>query len=345
MKDHFSWQKMNENLQVSKDIPEIQEVFKNHYETKMPKVYDLQNDIIPVYNLSLEDLNNSDIQEDLHNTFFFYTGIVIIKNAYNPKIMDDYNKWCSDNLDVCKLDKNNKHPKQSDKFLLNNIVGRMSESNPDLLMELINNDYFTSCIDILGVSKIGSSTGHWINPNSDRQSSHVDYPSHIGSGEFWNNSVDKYKNLITKYQSDYVLPFFSTQVLIAPQKMNKNNGSTEVVPCSHLLQDLDVLIQDKNIYEDFEKSFMNIELDKGDMLLFNRGLCHRGGKNISSEPLNSLTIQCVWLWGVGQEIIESSKVLERLEKSQKFNELDQEKKDKFKLRIDFPYPTNVKNSA
>ena len=42
-------------------------------------------------------------------------------------------------------------------------------------------------------------------------------------------------------------------------------------------------LHDKNIYEQFEKHFINAELEKGDFLIFNRRLCHRGGKNIFSK--------------------------------------------------------------
>ena len=86
--------------------------------------------------------------------------------------------------------------------------------------------------------------------------------------------------------------------------------------------------------------------EKGDFLIFNRRLCHRGGKNISNDPRNSLIIQCIWLWGIGQEIINSSKIFERLESnSEKYKNLDDKEKESFRLRLEFPYPKNVKESA
>ena len=42
------------------------------------------------------------------------------------------------------------------------------------------------------------------------------------------------------------------------------NGSTEVVPCSHLIDDMDVIIPNKEIYKGFEKYFMNVSLEQGD---------------------------------------------------------------------------------
>ena len=81
------------------------------------------------------------------------------------------------------------------------------------------------------------------------------------------------------------------------------------------------------------------------MLIFNRRLCHRGGKNISDKRRNSLIIQCVWLWGIGQEIIESSKVFKNLEKSSIYENMSEQEKDSFKLRLQAPYPIDVKKSA
>ena len=79
-------------------------------------------------------------------------------------------------------------------------------------------------------------TGHLITAGGDRQKSHVDYPVHVGSAAFWENSTEKFKNLTTNYQMNHILPYFSVQVLIATCYMDINNGSTEVVPCSHLLK-------------------------------------------------------------------------------------------------------------
>ena len=38
---------------------------------------------------------------------------------------------------------------------------------------------------------------------------------------------------------------FLVQILIASDKMDVSNGSTEVVPCSHLMTNVDVAIHDK----------------------------------------------------------------------------------------------------
>ena len=92
--------------------------------------------------------------------------------------------------------------------------------------------------------------------------------------------------------------------------------------------------------------FVNVSLNQGDILIFNRGLCHRGGKNISPKRRNSLIMQCVWLWGVGQEIIDAAYVISNLEsKSSEYEKWSEEEKDTFKLRLKAPYPLSTKIST
>ena len=81
----------------------------------------------------------------------------------------------------------------------------------------------------------------------------------------------------TKHQINEMLTNYSLQVLIASDNMDVSNGSTEVVPFSRI-KNLDLRIHDKNIYKEFEKYFINTQLERGDILIFNRRLCHRGGK-------------------------------------------------------------------
>ena len=144
---------------------------------------------------------------------------------------------------------------------LNQLVNQLesdvskAKNNPNLLVKILNNPSLTKVMDILlGFSKIGSCTGHWIEPGGDRQLSHVDYPVHIGSAPFWENSTYKFKKLTTRYQLNKIMPYFSVQALIATDAMDITNGSTEIVPCSHKIENLDLLIHNPKVYQNgFEK--------------------------------------------------------------------------------------------
>ena len=341
-KSHCSWN--NENLDLD-DVHNKIKIYQQHLK-KDKYAINYQYDMIPVYDVKNIDLSDENILTSIYENFYNEAGVLIIKNAYSKEIMEEYNKWSFKILGDAKNDKNCRHPKQNGKYLINDIIGRMTTTEPELLMELINNKNLTTLIDLLlGFAKYGSVTGHLISAGGDRQQSHVDYPTHIGSGAFWENSIEKFKNLTTNYQVNHILPYYSVQVLISTCYMDVKNGSTEVVPCSHLLKDIDLLIHDKKIYNYFEKLFVNVTLDKGDILIFNRRLCHRGGKNLSSNPRNSLILQCVWMWGIGQEIIEYEKIIKHIEKTNYYNNLSEYEKEKFKMRLKAPYPIDVKKNT
>lgn len=342
---HSSWN--SNQLNINDTINRLTEF--QRLMTLEPNIYasSFQHDCIPVYDINSIDLTQRDILNHIYLDFFYGSGVLIVKNAYSNNLMDKYNSWCENTLDSVKNDGNFIHPKQKDKFLINNVIDRMSDTDPDLLMSLIGNKYMNQFIDLLlGLSKFGSCTTHWIQPGGDRQISHVDYPIHVGSAPFWESNVDKIKNLTTSYQLNHILPYFSVQLLIASDNMSIKNGSTEVVPCSHRLENIDMLIHEPNFYEKIDNHFKNVTLEKGDFLIFNRRLCHRGGKNISQNRRNSLIIQCVWLWGVGQELIDSTKIIERLENNSKiYNQMSEKDRIRFNLRLKPPYPLDVSKST
>ena len=223
---------------------------------------------------------------------------------------------------------------------------QMLDINENKDNNIINNDILIKCMDILlGLGKYGSVTGHIIDAGGDRQKSHVDYPMHIGSGKFWENSIDKSKSLITKYQLNNILPYYSIQCLISICDMDVNHGSTEVIPGSQLIENIDLDLHNEDIYKYVEDYFMNVELKRGDLLIFNRRLCHRGGKNISNESRNSIILQCVWLWGLGQEIIEYEEIIDNIKNTEHYKKLKENEKEKLLLRLKAPYPINVKEKT
>ena len=248
---------------------------------------------IPIYN----DYNTD---EEVYNKFFEESGCLIIKNVFSSEIMSKYNEFCYENFDeVLKNHENTSHPKQKDKITINDLLERMSKQNPKLLMEIINNKKLNKILDILlGHACIGSMSTHCIKPGGNRQRSHVDYPLHIGSGLFWENNKNLIDEYITNYQLNYILPFYSVQCFIASDACDEKNGSTEVVVGSHLTPNIDKNILNENFYNMIENNFINAKLEKGDVLLFNRGLVHRGGHNKSLYNRNSCIIQYVWLFGI-----------------------------------------------
>ena len=61
-----------------------------------------------------------------------------------------------------------------------------------------------------------------------------------------------------------------------------------------------------------------------------------------SEP----GIQCVWLWGIGQEIINFEKLIATLQaKSEVYRKMTEEEKKTFHLRLKAPYPLDTVKST
>ena len=98
--------------------------------------------------------------------------------------------------------------------MINELLHRMSESDPDLLLKLVANKNLNICQDtLLGFCKYGACTTHWIEPGGDRQASHVDYPLHVGSGPFWEGSPEKVKRLTTAFQTNEIMKKYSAWFL------------------------------------------------------------------------------------------------------------------------------------
>ena len=316
MESHYSWN-------------------KEHKEDILCNIFDFN---IPEYSIT------DTCYEDMYDNFFNKFGCMIIKGVYSDNIMTEYDNWCGEIYDEIKDDKNINHAIQKDKILFNNIIERMGQTNPKLLYTLLGHHKLNNILDnLLGFAKIGSCTGHKVLKGGDRQETHVDYPIHLNSGSFWKDDggVSKVKKIITRYQLNYVLPYFSLQSLTAVCDMDENNGSTEVIPCSHKIPDIDIKLRDQKYREEIEKYFINVNLKKGDVLIFNRRLCHRGGRNESDKDRNALITQYVWSWGLGQEYIKYESFFDYLNGADEFNKLSEEDKELFKLRFKFEYPLDV----
>ena len=282
----------------------------------------------------------------VYESFYKESGCFIVKSAYKSELMDQFNTWCSSVLREAAEDPNSRHPIQHGKLLINNLLSRLSRDDPDLFMEIYTNSTLTTIMDILlGFGCFGSATAHWIEPGGERQAPHVDYPVHLASAPFWGKNLNKFKRLVTRYHTNSVLPYHSVQILVASDSMDIRNGSTEVVPGSHLIPDIDVHIQDDGVKRLFEPQFRSVTLDKGDILVFNRRLVHRGGYNASNSRRNSLILQCVHLWSIPQELHPYEEIECRIKESSLYKQMSQVEREELLLRVHQPYPRNVTKST
>lgn len=316
--------------------------WRYHLRQSPEELLDALQDIpIPEYQASeLDEEIAEGIAEDVMNG----PGCCIVRGAYSKQSMDDFNAWCEEVRTEAMMDQNSIHPIQSGKTLINDVVTRLSSSQPNLFLDIFNNNSLTTVGDaLLGLMCFGSATAHWINPGGNRQDSHVDYPLHFHSSPVWNSNMEKLQRLVTREQVQDVLSHHSVQILVACDKMNQQNGSTQVVPSSQSLDLIDIHIQDPNIKAAFDASnkFVNVDLEQGDMLIFARNIVHRGGANMSKSRRNALIFQCVHLFAVPQEIYKADEATMEMAKKN----MSPEEFEVFEYRFKQPFPKNVKMST
>ena len=180
MCSHFSWKYVDKDY-----LKHFCQLDEHQAKIQSGQYINLQKSIIPSCRVESWNLEKKDFQEEIYNSFHHMGGCIILKNVFDSDVMEEYNQWCEEWLKVNQHDPNGTHPKQKDKFLINDIIGRLSKDKPELFMKLFNNNSLIKVLDILlGFTRYGSATCHWIQPGGDRQLSHVDYPIHIGSGKY-----------------------------------------------------------------------------------------------------------------------------------------------------------------
>ena len=70
--------------------------------------------------------------------------------------MERYNQWCIEFKEIAKNDPNCIHPKHKHKFLINDICGRMGESNPELLITILKNKELTPLENIKNIKQFNN---------------------------------------------------------------------------------------------------------------------------------------------------------------------------------------------
>lgn len=283
--------------------------------------------------LTVDELGDPEM---LRGLFYDKVGCVVIRGAFSPDTMDRYNAWCERHLPtVLATHANTRHPKQPQKRVINDVLERMSGDDPALLLELTANPALLRAADaLLGFARFGAVTTHWNEPGAARQDLHVDYPCHVRSGPFWEDRPDKLRRMFTPHQLEQVLPHFSIQALVASDAMGARNGSTRVVPGSHLEPGVDLrVLEDAAFVAECERRCEQPELAQGDLLLFNRRLVHGAGANRSDGRRNSLIMQLVWLFGVGQHATDADRVTANL--------AGLPLPEEYPLRLRGPYPLDT----
>ena len=131
---HISWSEYDNDNNLNKidqQLSQLQSQMKLKNEN-YPNI-DFQHDIIPVIKKS--EIKN--LKKEMYDLFFKERGALILKNVFQKNQMDLINEWSTNMLFESKKDLNSTHKKQKDKFLINDVMFRMANTNPDLLMKTV----------------------------------------------------------------------------------------------------------------------------------------------------------------------------------------------------------------
>ena len=116
------------------------------------------------------------------------------------------------------------------------------------------------------------------------------------------------RRVFTGLGLESVMPYFSLQAGIALCDMDEVNGSTAVIPYSHVIPDSDWLIagakprpgeaelsaefrENREFFTAVQGLLVQTKVTKGSCIFFNRKLLHQGGANHSQSPRTALLLQ------------------------------------------------------
>ena len=131
--------------------------------------------------------------------------------------------------------------------------------------------------------------------------------------------------MFTGYGLESVMPYFSLQAGIALCDMDEVNGSTAVIPYSHVIRDSDWLIagakprpgeaelsaewaDNREFFQAAQAFLVQTRVTKGSCIFFNRKLLHQGGANHSQSPRTALLLQVCTFFITKRVDLECKKV-------------------------------------
>ena len=293
--------------------------------------------------------HTSDEEADLYRSVLFGDGpgALIIKGCFDKSSMQRLAALLQNEAGDQAQHANAKHPLQQGKRIMPAALEHISKVDPSLALTILTNSKLNGVIDaVLGHAYIASLTGHTLLPGASQQKLHTDYPGHIYSGKFWEKDPEKFKQHVTQYARQHVLPCSAIQGLIAPIQIGYSNGGTLLVQASHRVPDIDLLVhepvwQQLNTKQGDETNMLVCpELDPGDVLLFNRGIAHCGGANATTEMRPALIAQWSPFYIVPQHAFDQQFILQNLNSSQKQESPDASSLSELERRLVRPFPVD-----
>ena len=246
----------------------------------VPLAHDIEKNI-PIYDVSQIDFldNTQTLRTEWANVLHKTAGVLVLKNAYPDTSCIDaatliFEKIIADEK-AATGDKADHFAASGANDRIWNSAQKLCQSDPDTFAKYFSNlAVDTACKAWLGPNYQMTAQINLVRPTGAAQSPHRDY--HLGF---------QTRELAESYPAHVhdLSPVLTLQGAIAHIDMPIESGPTKLLPFSQIYRHGYLAYSQPEFREYFENNYVQIPLNKGDVLFFNPALYHAGGANISKD--------------------------------------------------------------
>ena len=249
-------------------------------QSDVPLAHDIKKNI-PIYDVSQIDFldNTQTLRTEWANVLHKTAGVLVLKNAYPDTSCIDaatliFEKIIADEK-AATGDKADHFAASGANDRIWNSAQKLCQSDPNTFAKYFSNlAVDTACKAWLGPNYQMTAQINLVRPTGAAQSPHRDY--HLGF---------QTRELAESYPAHVhdLSPVLTLQGAIAHIDMPIESGPTKLLPFSQIYRHGYLAYSQPEFREYFENNYVQIPLNKGDVLFFNPALYHAGGANISKD--------------------------------------------------------------
>jgi len=249
-------------------------------QSDVPLAHDIKKNI-PIYDVSQIDFldNTQTLRTEWANVLHKTAGVLVLKNAYPDTSCIDaatliFEKIIADEK-AATGDKADHFAASGANDRIWNSTQKLCQSDPNTFAKYFSNlAVDTACKAWLGPNYQMTAQINLVRPTGAAQSPHRDY--HLGF---------QTRELAESYPAHVhdLSPVLTLQGAIAHIDMPIESGPTKLLPFSQIYRHGYLAYSQPEFREYFENNYVQIPLNKGDVLFFNPALYHAGGANISKD--------------------------------------------------------------
>jgi len=249
-------------------------------QSDVPLAHDIKKNI-PIYDVSQIDFldNTQTLRTEWANVLHKTAGVLVLKNAYPDTSCIDaatliFEKIIADEK-AATGDKADHFAASGANDRIWNSTQKLCQSDPNTFAKYFSNlAVDTACKAWLGPNYQMTAQINLVRPTGAAQSPHRDY--HLGF---------QTRELAESYPAHVhdLSPVLTLQGAIAHIDMPIESGPTKLLPFSQIYRYGYLAYSQPEFREYFENNYVQIPLNKGDVLFFNPALYHAGGANISKD--------------------------------------------------------------